>query len=178
MEIKYDLTQNYLKLYNEANGVMLCKKRLIKNNNMKVRTYMQYIDIYALAIIATGLIFLTIGNKLDLNTITNLSSFIVKFGIVFWLAMVANLLIYEKSKMNNKIGTIEINKDGIIDKSDKGHQIQFKYDSIEMIVIVKHVIVIVTNMPIMILIRNEEKEKVIETIKKYSNILILDKSKN
>lgn len=178
MEIKYDLTQNYLKLYNEANGVIFCKKRLIKNNNIKVRPYMQYIIIYTLTLIAIAFMYFIFGNKLELDIFKKIYYIFLKFAILFFFVATVTFFIGEKSKINSKTGTIEINEEGIMDKSDKGHTTQFNYDAIEAVVITKHLIVIVTNIPIMIFFRNEEKEKVIETIKKYSNILILDKSKN
>ena len=45
MKVEYDIKNNYIKYYNEANGIVALKEKLKKNPNKKVRGYLSYITL-------------------------------------------------------------------------------------------------------------------------------------
>ena len=43
MQIQYDLTKGYFNYYNESQGIMIYRNKLLKNNNIKIHSFLMYL---------------------------------------------------------------------------------------------------------------------------------------
>lgn len=180
MKIEYDFTNKYMKYYNKASGIVFQKNKLKKKTNTKMQSFLSYITLnFALYIIIIAALYIICIN-LDPQYSNN---FIIGglLLIIFLYFLIIFIFFYQFSKDNfkSKEGVLEINEKGILDKSNDGYQIGIPYKHIELIVITDDLIVFVTRHPIMIMVNNNKSEtnKMIDKIKKYSDVQIIDKTK-
>ena len=179
MNIQYNLNDKYMKYYNEANGINLLKNKLKKNPNIKIRSYMLHITLQFLLYFT---LFCTLGAiciNIGLQCISKWLTILGTFTMVIYIFRVSLFFIFVfNKKINSREGILEIREEVILDKSKNGTQFGFSYEQIELIVITDNLIVFLTNVPIMIFINNEnlEKNKIINKIKKNSDVQIIDKT--
>lgn len=182
MEIQYNLNDKYMKYYNEANGIGLLKRKLKKNPNIKIKSYMLYITSqFSLYFILWFISTIICVNIWDLQWLLKLHLNIGAFILfIYFIMFLLFFIICFYRKISNREGLLEINEDGILDKLKNGIQVGFSYEQIELVVITDNLIVFLTKIPIMIFIKNEklEKNKIINKIKKSSNVQIIDKTNN
>lgn len=174
MKIKYDLSKNFFKTYNEINGIISLKKKILEEKNVKIKGFIrQLFDI----IIYCDISIFAFVCFLDLCGFN-----IANFSLLFDLAVLIFLVVmyhmhlffiqYRKNKELLHIGELEINSEGIVDKSDSGLSVSVIWSQIEALVISKNAIVfIVKNSLWMIFINNECKNQLLKAIKKYNKEL-------
>lgn len=174
MKIKYDSTDKYYKYYDEANGVFLLRKKLKKNPNVKIRGFISHFTLLIVLSIIEFLIYLIISPYIKLE---------IKFIIYILIFIIAIccfeiILFFYSAKFNSKAGVLEINKEGILDKSKSGIQFGLSYNNIELIVITDDLITFVAEYPIIIYINYSKNnlDKIINEIKKYSDVQIIMKT--
>ena len=179
MRIKYDMSDNYFKCYNESQGVIMNKNEILKNPNIKLYSYIGKGIINILLIV---LIFISsriikyIDNSslivkiLDVIVIISLILVILYF-IVFYVS-------YLVEKRRKHVGNLEVDAEGIKDFSDNGMIIGFGWDNIKAVVIQKHTINIITDEPIYLFIDIKYKDRLLIAIERYNDkLLIIDKTK-
>lgn len=167
MEIKYDLTKNYFKYFNEAQGVFIKKNKL--QDDIKVVNYLtnfMYNIVLAILIYLINVIFLF--HKFNiLYTIIEFLCFMLFFLSIF--CIINFICIYLNSKKVIHEGIIKINDFGITDYSKDGVNIGFSWDKITHIVVNKNTITIIqnSNFPIIIFLNIELLEVIKRGLKKY-----------
>lgn len=179
MEIKYNLGENYFKYYNEANGIIFLKNKLKKKQNIKIRSYTSNIILLLLectiSLVAMIIFFSVLGM---MPVVTFLIKFSGYIDLFFLILLLLPIIAYMNETCNTREGTIEIKSSGILDKAESGISMEFSYKNLDLIVVTKNLIVILTKSPFFIIIKNENKERVIEEINRYSDVPIYDSTKN
>ena len=178
MEIKYDYTKNYLKYYNEALGVHMKRKVLLKGKS-NILPASTYFAIYIIIFLICTIIYLSLRNDVNIMLLDYI--YLITVGI-FICAII--LIIYPIVKLNNHLkktdfgkGTITFTEDGIEDKNSLG-TIKLNWETINLIVISKHLINVITIGNNILMIENNKKNEVLKYIKKYSNAKIIDTIKS
>ena len=172
LKIKYDLSNNYFKYFNEANGVSIKKKLLLKKD-LKLETATKIFFKYFIILFIISIILITFYVN------SNVNIYII-FGKIFlfvsFLSLYIILLIYiqSKSKQNSQTGEITIDENGISDKSIDNKKISMAWENIELVAVTKNTITILTNFQILFILEKKNKDKIIELIKNYSNVKIID----
>lgn len=180
MKIPYNLSDKYMKYYNEANGIYLLRKKLKKNPDTKIINYILYISvlffIYYILFIVLARIFMNMDLRFFSKLFINLGSFM----LFIYVVMILDFFIKVFRKKISREGILEINEEGILDKAKNDFQIGFSYEHIKLIVITDNLIVFFTDIPVMIMVNNEnlEKDKIINKIKKFSDVQLIDATKN
>ena len=177
MKINYDYTKNYLKYYNEAMGVHMKRKSLLKGKK-NILPASTYFLIYFVIYFICTIIYLSLRNDVNIPLFDYV--YLITVGV---LICIICLLIYLLAKLN-KIrkkkdfgkGTITINQDGIEDKNSLG-TIRLNWDTINLVVISKHLVNVITISNNILMIENNKNE-VLKYIKKYSNAKIVDTIKS
>jgi len=171
MKIKYDLSNNYFKYFNEANGVGFKKKSLLKNKGK--------IEKATTILIKNFIIFFLISILFIYGSVTYNYKILMTFGEIYmmisfcYIYLLGFLFYKSKSKVNNHKGELIINKDGIRDESSDKKIISLSWNNIELVAVTNNTITIITNLPILFIINNDRKEEILKEIKKYSNVKIL-----
>lgn len=173
MEIKYDLTDKYFTYYSEGNGAYLIKKQLLKGKKKKIYGYLKMNLFWYLFNLFISFFFCTIYYLTMLSWLFYIYLFFIGLSTLF-LLNIFTFFIIGKTKFNNKKGTIILNENGITDKSSQGNSISFPWSNLQLVTITKHTITFIFDSPVIILIKKEEKEKIIQNIKKYAKVLIID----
>lgn len=179
MKIKYDLNNKYTKYYNEANGLYIKKKKLLKNPNTKTTGYIQemilHSFIWIIVFVVLELVLQQLGFNLFLNYLNDLFTYII---VLYYIVVVLFILTCSNNKIGSKNGILEINKEGIIDKSETGIEVKFPYKEINLLVITNNIIVFFSETPLMIFVNNDklDENKLVSEIKKYSDIPIIIKT--
>ena len=176
MRIKYDLEDNYFDNYNEANGVISLIPKLKKNSNAKVHTYLEITIFYSFIFLTISLFLLVITVYFKMDILRQLAEVLIGASVFLMLFYYLWLKACSKLEINSKKGTLVIDEEGITDENANGNKTLFSYNNIKAIVITNNLIVFSLNTPLMLFIPNKNKEKVIKTIRKYSDVLIIDKS--
>ena len=179
MKIKYDMTKNYFKYYNESQGILLSKDEILKKPKSRLYSYTErgiinLLLIFLFAIISRILYYFNINNVITkvLNIMLILASiFLVLYFVIFYIG-------YFVENRKKHIGNLEIDADGIRDLSDSGMVVGFSWNNIKGIVIKKHTINIITDNSIYFFIDITYKERLLIAIERYNKDLpIIDKTK-
>ncbi len=175
MKIKYNLKDTHFKCYNEANGVILLKRKLKKKPRKRIRTYLGKLFMYGLFAILICTIIMIGARVYQIKSLINFSEILLLYNVfILGFAIVSLFLSYRTTAKTNRLeGSLSIVKKGIIDTTSD-NKIELGYDSIDLVAITKHAIVFVLKTPFMIYIDNNEKEKVVKALRKYSDVLIVE----
>lgn len=172
MKIKYDLTNNYLKYYNEGTGAYLIRKKLLKNKDKKIRRYSTYNLIYLIINMILAIISLAIYTIYSLNIFYHLSQ-LFNFLATFFFMCICMLFTIPKLKFGSKKGVIILDENGVQDKEYDSKTVIFAWDKLKLVTITKNTITFIFDDPIIFISKNEKKEKIIKEIKKYSKAKII-----
>lgn len=179
MKIKYDMTKNYFKYYNESQGIMMVKDEILKKPKSRLYSYTErgiinLLLILLFAIISRILYYFDNNNVLTkvLNVMLIIAFiFLVLYFVIFYIS-------YFVENRKKHIGNLEIDANGIRDLSDSGMVIGFSWNNIKGIVIKKHTINIITDNSIYFFIDITYKERLLIAIERYNKDLpIIDKTK-
>lgn len=174
MKIKSDMKKNYLKCYNEAKGVAVNKKRIIKNKTAKVPTYFQTVLITIILHIIFIIIFLLIDKSNIMATI-----FITLLILYILYAILRTIWSYNFKKKKEFINSIIIDEKGLTDSSFYNITINLNWSKLKAVVVKKHTITILTDTNLYFFFDIKEKEEIYKAIKKYNNnITIIEEDKN
>lgn len=179
MKFAYDMTNNYKTIRDEVYGVIMNEKKLLKNENIKIKTVTQSNIITFLVIGIEIVILLVMNIYLKSEFIKIITIAIASIDIYF--IIFSQLLFHKCLNLGNKKdvteineNVIEINEDGIIAESG-GNKFMISYDNIDLIVVTKNAIVFLDNF-LNIFIPSKDKKIIIDKIKEYSKIKIIDKT--
>ncbi len=176
MKIKYDMTENYSKYYNEAQGCFQYKTKLKDNKNFKVRTYTSGFNLKFLPIICLLVVMEIMLSLLGADFYKNLYIGVTIYVLVFYIVVMLTYFSTLKLLKGSKKGEIIIDKEGITDSSN-GVVIQLKYEAIDMVVVTKNTITVIPKkQTVIIFAPNDKKDKIISAIQKNSKVLVIDKS--
>lgn len=168
MKIDTNISRNYFSCFDEARGVALHKKSVLKNRKSKTLSYIQG------KIIGFVLLFL----------LSLLFAFLCRFNCyMVWLpcltylitiiyavqAVISTMGIYSFRKKRGFKNTILIDENGITDESYYGIKMIFKWEKITGVVIGKRAITVLTDTPVYFYFDISKKEDIIKAIEKYAN---------
>ena len=179
MRIKYDMTDNYFKCYNESQGIIVNKDEIIKNPKFKLYNYIEKGIINIVLIIIIFICSRILSYMIGSNIITKILDIIC---IISLLLMVLYFLIfyigYSIEKRRIHVGNLEVDAEGIKDFTADGLVVGFSWDNIEAIVIKKHTINILTDNSIYLFMDVKYKDRLLLAIDRYNkDLLIIDKTK-
>lgn len=165
MKINCDISKQYFPCYDEAKGVALKKKQILKNKNAKVLSYMQQVLLKFFLIAILNFFFaILLGDSYYPCFILILILDDI-FVLFHFIETIKTYLIRKNQKFKN---TIKLEESGLIDQSYFGIEMKFSWDKIKAVVIKKYSITILTDTPCFFYFDTSKKEKIKEIIKKYS----------
>lgn len=169
ISIKYDMSSNYFRCYNEAQGVMVDKKKILKKLEGKIYGYLERFFSYFLF---TTLLFIV---ALVLKMQAFYILFYILYGLLCFYAFIFACGYLTEAKKKH-VGELVFDKDGIVDIGDNGIQVQMKWEHILGVVIQKYTVTILTDDMIFFFINNSCKEQVKDAIDKYhKDLLVIDR---
>ncbi len=174
MKISYNFEKDYFKKYNEANGAVYMLKKLEKNHKLRVKTYLNNIFPSALWIFMAGLLIDIIGALTPFTILTSIGGFLMYFSIFLYLVLLVWLFACSKLEINSKSGNVIIDASGITDETSNGNKIFLAYQNLKMVIVTKNLIVMAFNNPFMIMLPNTDKVNILNEIRKYSQVTIID----
>ena len=171
MEIKSNMKKTYLRNYNEAKGIAVNKKRVLKHKTNKVPTYLESALITILLLLICSIIFSIIDKSNIFKAL-----FPVLLIIYITYAITRTIIsIYLKKDQIDLINTIKIDEEGITDKSFYKIKINISWDKIPAVVIKKHTITFITDTQLFFFFDIKNKEEILKLVKKHSkNTLIIE----
>lgn len=164
MEIKSNMKKTYLRNYNEAKGIAVNKKRVLKHQTNKVPTYLTSALITITLLSICTLLFSIIDTS-NIFKIYFLISLIVYISYVI-IRTISSVLL--KKNQIDLINTIIIDEEGITDKSFFKIKINVSWDKIPAVVIKKHTVTFITDTQLFFFFDIKNKEKILKLVKKYS----------
>lgn len=176
-KVKYDMSKNYFKCYNESQGMMINKKQVLKKKNKKVFGYLEQGLLFLLYTIIISILSKLLWFLDAENVFSDILSVFVALLLV-WIAIyyVAFLIAYIHEKKKSHKGELIIDEDGITDISEEKVKVGLPWEKIQGVVATKTTVTIITNSPVYFFVGNDEKEKLLKAIQKYQeNLLIIEK---
>lgn len=177
MKIKYDMSNNYWNCHNEAQAIVMMRKKLQKNPNRKIRNLFYSGGVYGIGIVIVSLCYLLFrAIKIEEIFLTVLSDFIIFLVIFLILYFVLIILTYViNHKKSSHKGTLEIDEKGLKDISDNGKETFVSWENIKLVGIKKYTITFVTNTKIVVFVNIENKKDILKALQTYqSNLLVID----
>jgi hypothetical protein len=171
MEIKSNMKKSYLKNYNEAKGIAVNKKRVLKHKTNKVPTYLTSALITITLLSLCTILFSIIDSSKIFKMYFLISLIIyVSYSIIRTIAS-----IQLKRNQIDLINTITIDEEGITDKSFFKIKINVSWDKITAVVVKKHTVTFITDTQLFFFFDIKDKEDILKLVKKYSkNTLIIE----
>lgn len=178
MKIKYDFNDKYKKYYREVYSIVAMKNKLKKNPNKRINDYVLSMTLQCSLCLVVYLALAVLYMDKGSGKLSNIFIDIAVLIIFVYVILIVAYLATAPKKNNEHDGVLEINEEGVIDKGRNGLLVGFSYEQIDLIVITNNVIVFLAKSPIMIYInyKNADKDKIINKIKKYSDVQIIDKT--
>lgn len=175
MKIKYDMSNKYNKCYDEALGVATHKKEVL--NGKKVHNYTSYGCMYLIAII---LVIIADSIFYCFTDLYLISYILTIFSIILVLLIVIYFVMYyvrrNISRNRKRSGYLDISDEGITDESFMGIKMIFHWEKIQVVVVGKDSLTILTDTPVYFFLDNSVKDEVINNFKKYkSDISVIEK---
>ncbi len=170
MEIKSNMKKTYLRNYNEAKGIAVNKKRVLKHKTNKVPTYLTSVIITITLLLLCTIIFSIIDTS-------NIFKYYFLISLIIYITYsiirtISSILL--KKNQIDLINTITIDEEGITDKSFFKIKINISWDKIPAIVIKKHTVTFLTDTQLFFFFDINHKDEIIKLVKKYSkNTLII-----
>lgn len=163
MEIKTNMKKSYLRNYNEAKGIAVNKKRVLKHKTNKVPTYLTS----ALITITLLSICTFIFSIIDSSNIFKLF-FLISLIIYISYSILRTIWSVNFKKKQDFLNTIIIDENGITDSSFYNIKININWDKITAIVIKKYTITFITDTHLYFFFDISKKEEILKLVKKYS----------
>jgi len=171
VKIKYNLEYNYFSFYNEAQGIVMNKKAILKGLK-EIKSYTKIGNDYLkkLGILFLLFVFVTfLPIPSFFKTIVNLL-FCLFIGVMVSYYAIFYLSYLEDRKRCHR-GELQFSKTGIIDVTDDGVKIGLPWHLIEFAVMTNQLICFVTKTNVLYFIDVSKKEEIKEAIVKYQEEL-------
>lgn len=167
MEIKEETKKKTFRCYDEAMGVAINKKSVLKKKKPNVLSYSG-----TFAFLSISYLLLSIFLSHFKGYFCEMGSQLLNFAAILFLCMIIiRVILYFSRKKCEVITTID--KEGITDTSFYGMKLLINWEKIEAIVIKKYSITILTNTPILLYFDKSLEEKIIKGIKKYKKDILI-----
>lgn len=164
MEIKSNMKKTYLRNYNEAKGIVVNKKRVLKYKTNKVPTYLTSSLITITLLSICTILFSIIDSSNIFKTI-----FLVLLIIYISYSIIRTIgSILLKKNQIDLINTITIDENGITDKSFFKIKINLSWDKIKAVVVKKYTVTFITDTQLYFFFDIKDKEEILKQVKKYS----------
>ena len=175
--IKYDISTNYFKCYNESQGIMINKNRVLKKKNGKVFGYLEHgliLLLYVFAISICSKIIWLIDSE---SIFSEIISFFIPLALILVIIYYVSFVIfYHHEKKKTHRGKLIFDEEGITDITEENIKVGLPWENILGVVTTKNTVTIITNKPVYFFVGIEEKENIIKAIEKYQeNLLIIKK---
>lgn len=167
MEIKEEIKEKNFRCYDEAMGVAINKKSVLKKRKANTLSYSGTFAFLSISYFLLS-IFLSHFN----GYFCEVGSQLLTFAAILFLCMIIIRVIHYFKRKKCEVVTI-INKDGITDTSFYGMKLLINWEKIEAVVIKKHSITILTNTPIILYFDKSLEEKIIKCVKKYKKDIVI-----
>ena len=168
MKIESDVSKNYFLRFNEARGIALHQKKVLKEKKSKVLSYIpSKLLVFILCLVIGILVIYLCQFNFYLCTV---GFWIILFAIFYLFAALATLISSYYFRKNRKFNNINlIDKEGIYDESFYGIRMLFKWDKIKGVVVGKYSVVILTDTPVYFYFDISKKEEILKCVRKYGN---------
>ena len=163
MKISTNISDNFLMYYDEARGIAIHKRKVLKNRNAKCLSYIQSKAIIFLTLLLLSLILILINGDLFICSLVFFLTAIIYFLIVFFRT-ISSYMFRKKQRFSN---LIIIDEKGVTDESFYGITITIKWDKIKAIVVGKQTITVLTDTPVYFYFNIVNKEEIINYCLKY-----------
>ena len=168
MKIDTNISKSFFSCFDEARGVALNKRKILKNKKSKTFSFMQgKLITFIILLILSILLYLFSCFDYCLIMFSYITYIVAYVYIIH--ALISLICIYSFRKKRQFKNTIVINKEGIIDESFYGIKMIFSFDKIKGIVIGKRSITILTDTPVYFYFAISKKDEVINAIEKYGD---------
>lgn len=164
--------ENYFKTYNEAKGVVLSKKKILKSKSPKCLNYLTRNIIVILLIIVLAVL---IPFTTNICLISLIYILILLEVITISLAITNYVTLYLYRKKRNFKSIITLNKEGLTDTSFQGIKMIFSWDKIKGIVIKKYSITILTDTTCFFYLDIRNKKEIEKALDKYASKALIIK---
>ena len=158
--------ENYFKTYNEAKGVVLSKKKILKSKSPKCLNYLTRNIIVILLIIVLAVL---IPFTTNICLISLIYILILLEVITISLAITNYVTLYLYRKKRNFKSIITLHKEGLTDTSFQGIKMIFSWDKIKGIVIKKYSITILTDTSCFFYLDIRNKKDIEKALDKYAS---------
>lgn len=163
MEIKTNMKKSYLKNYNEAKGIAVNKKRVLKYKTNKVPTYLTSALITITLLSLCTILFSIIDTSNIFKTF-----FLVSLIIYISYSIIRTIWSINFKKKQKYLNTIIIDENGITDSSFYNIKININWNKITAIVIKKYTITFITDTHLYFFFDISKKEEILKLVKQYS----------
>lgn len=170
MKIKSNMKNSFFKNYNEAKGIALSKKKILKNNTNKVPTYLTYILITIILLCSITILSYHLDKTKTIGTL-----YLITLIIYIFYVISRTIWSYKFRKKQDYQNIIILDEEGLTDKSFYGIKITFTWDKIKAFVIKKYTITVLTDTNLYFFFDIKEKEEILKAIEKYHNSAIIIK---
>ncbi len=167
MKISSELSHSYCACFDEARGIAMNKKTVLKNRNPKCISYLQmklltFILLIVLAILLAGISYLSICFYI-------FSLLLILIATVYFIISIFLILSLYTYRLKWQTNKVLMNKTGISGETCYGIKYSFKWDLITAVVIGKYSVTILTDTPCYFYFDISKKDEIIKAIEKYDN---------
>ena len=164
MEIKSNMKKTYLRNYNEAKGIVVNKKRVLKHKTNKVQTYLTSALITITLLSICTILFSIIDSS---NIFKTIFLVLLITYISYSIIRTIGSILLKKNQID-LINTITIDENGITDKSFFKIKINLSWDKIKAVVVKKYTVTFITDTQLYFFFDIKDKEEILKQVKKYS----------
>ena len=164
MEIKSNMKKTYLRNYNEAKGIVVNKKRVLKHKTNKVPTYLTSALITITLLSICTILFSLIDSS---NIFKTIFLVLLITYISYSIIRTIGSILLKKNQID-LINTITIDENGITDKSFFKIKINLSWDKIKAVVVKKYTVTFITDTQLYFFFDIKDKEEILKQVKKYS----------
>lgn len=164
MEIKSNMKKTYLRNYNEAKGIVVNKKRVLKYKTNKVPTYLTSSLITITLLSICTILFSLIDSS---NIFKTIFLVLLITYISYSIIRTIGSILLKKNQID-LINTITIDENGITDKSFFKIKINLSWDKIKAVVVKKYTVTFITDTQLYFFFDIKDKEEILKQVKKYS----------
>ena len=180
MKIKYDMSKNYWNTHNEAQAIVMMRKKLLRNKNARIGNIFRSGIFYGIGILIVSIFYFVckkIGvEELFLNVISDLLLFLILFLALYFILIFATYFINYKSSTHK--GILKIDEKGLEDKEENGKVTSMPWENILLVVVGKYTVTFVTNTKKVIFVNIGNKKDILKALQTYqADLLVINQSK-
>lgn len=168
MKIDTNITNKFFSRFDEARGIALHKKEILKKRKNKSLSYSQRKLMGFIVLFGFSFIFMALANFHWLFLKLSFAMYILA-NVYIIHALVTVVTIYNFRFRQDFKSEILLDKNGITDESYYGIKMIFKWDKVLGIVIGKYTVTIITDSPCYFYFDISKKDEVLKAINKYAD---------